>query len=248
MTRGLMQATELAYMSMADQPEIDANALPVEDIDGAVVLILDRTPFYPQGGGQPSDVGTITGEGFTFAVRKALLVDGVVHHHGEVVDGDPAPGPVRARIDEQARALHAALHSGGHLIMTAMFELTGLRAIKGYHFPDGAYVEFDGALDEETKAEMAESLQRLIDEMVAADEELSVQSTTAGELLAEGVFMPAGIPTDKPTRVVTTCGYRSPCGGTHVARTGDLAGLKVRRVKNKSGRARVAYEIALDRD
>ncbi len=248
MAKGVMQMTELAYMSAPDQTEIDANVLSVEDSDGGIALILDRTPFYPQGGGQPSDTGTIEGDGFTFAVRKAVLVDGVVHHQGVAVAGEPATGSVRTRIDASARALHAALHSGGHLIMTAMFELTGLRAVKGFHFPEGAYVEFDGTLDEEAKAEMVEVLQRRIDEMVAADEEVLVESTTVGDLLAEGVFMPAGIPTDKPTRVVTTCGYRSPCGGTHVARTGELADLRVRRVKSKSGRTRVAYEVALSEE
>jgi alanyl-tRNA synthetase len=121
-----------------------------------------------------------------------------------------------------------------------------MRAVKGFHFPQGAYVEFDGTLDEATKAELVEALQRRIDELVAADEEVLVESTTVGELVAEGVFMPTGVPTDKPTRVVTTCGYRSPCGGTHVVRTGELAGLRVRRVKSKSGRTRVAYEVAVE--
>jgi Ser-tRNA(Ala) deacylase AlaX len=245
MNEGVVQMTELAYMSAPDQTEIEANVLSVEEGENGVALILDRTPFYPQGGGQPSDTGTIDGNGFTFTVRKAVLVDGVVHHQG-VATGEPAPGTVSARIDAESRSLHAALHSGGHLIMTAMFELTGMRAVKGFHFPQGAYVEFEGTLDEATKAEMAETLQRRIDEMVAADEKVLVETTTVGELLAEGVFMPTEVPTDKPTRVVTTCGYRSPCGGTHVARTGELAGLRVRRVKSKSGRTRVAYEVAAE--
>lgn len=244
MNEGVTEMTELAYMSAPDQTEIEANVLSVENDNGGVALIMDRTPFYPQGGGQPSDTGTIEGDGFAFAVHKAVLVDGVVHHQGSVLTGEPAPGAVTARIDTETRDRHAALHSGGHLIMTAMFELTGLRAVKGFHFPDGPYVEFEGTLDEQTKAELVEALQRRIDEMVAADEEVLVESTTVGELVAEGVFMPTEIPADKPTRVVTTCGYRSPCGGTHVGRTGELSRLRVRRVKSKSGRTRVAYEVA----
>lgn len=244
MRKGVIEMTELVYMSAPDEIEIGATVSSVETENGGVALILDRTPFYPQGGGQPSDVGTIEGDGFTFSVRKAVLVDGVVHHQGIAIEGEPVPGPARARIDAESRVRHTALHSGGHLIMTAMFELTGLRAVKGYHFPDGSYVEFDGTLDEQSKAELVEALQRRIDEMVAADEEVLVESTTVGALEEAGVFMPTGVPADKPTRVVTTCGYRSPCGGTHVARTGELAGLRVRRVKSKSGRTRVAYEFA----
>ena len=236
--------TDLAYITAPEQIEMDTTVQSVETGEGGIALVLDRTPFYPQGGGQPSDIGMIEGDGFKFAVRKAVLVDGVVHHHGGIVEGEPAAAEARATIDADRRALHARLHSGGHLIMTAVFELAGLRAVKGYHFPDGPYVEFDGTLDEEAKAELADSLQQRIDEMIEADEEVGVESTTVGELVAEGVFMPTHVPADKPTRVVTTFGYRSPCGGTHVARTGELAGLHVRRIKAKSGRTRVAYEIA----
>jgi Ser-tRNA(Ala) deacylase AlaX len=237
--------TQLVYMSDPAQPEIEASVRAVETEDGDVTLVLDSTPFYPQGGGQPSDVGVIEGDGFTFAVRKAVLVDGVVHHQGVLIDGSPeVGGQAHARIDEERRALHAVLHTGGHLVMTAMHELTGLRAVKGYHFPDGPYVEFDGTLDENVKAGLPDALQARVDEMIAADEEVLTESMAVAEVRAAGIFMPAEVPPDKPTRVVTTFGYRSPCGGTHVARTGELAGLHVRKVKAKAGHTRVAYELA----
>lgn len=235
--------TKLLYIQKPGQLESDVRVTAVEREGDATFLVLDRTPFYPQGGGQPSDVGTITGDGFVFSVVKTVLTDGVVRHFGEPLEGEPAPGEAHARIDPQQRALHAALHSGGHLVMTAMFELAGMRAVKGHHFPDGPYVVFDGALDEEAKEELLDRLQHRLDEMVAADASIDVQLTTVDELRSEGVFMPSAVPTDKPTRVVTTFGYRSPCGGTHLERTGGLAGLKVRRVRNKSGNTRVAYEL-----
>ncbi len=238
--------TDLAYMTAPEQTEMEAVVESVESQSGYVTLTLDRTPIYPQGGGQPSDIGMIEGDGYTFAIRKAVLLDGVVHHQGIVLEGEPSPGSAHVKIDPERRSLHAALHSGGHLIMTAMFELTGMRAVKGYHFPEGPYVEFEGTLDEKTKGDLPDALQRRIDEMVASDEEITVESTNAGELAAEGVYMPAEIPADKPTRVVTTCGYRSPCGGTHVARTGKLAGLRIRRIKSKKGRTRVAYAIGAE--
>lgn len=242
--QGIIDKTELTYLSEPERSQIDVNVQAVETDERGMKLILDRTPFYPQGGGQPSDVGVIEGDGFKFTVRKALLADGVVEHFGVPLEGEPVVGRARAAIEAAPRALHAKLHSGGHLIMTAMFELTGLRAVKGYHFPDGPYVEFDGVLDESAKAGIAEALQRRLNEMATADEEISAQLTTRAQLDAEGVFIPMEIPADKPTRVVSTFGYRSPCGGTHVARSGELAGLRVRKVKSKSGRTRVTYELA----
>jgi Ser-tRNA(Ala) deacylase AlaX len=236
--------TTLMYMDEAALLEAEVRVNAVEQEGDATFLVLDRTPFYPQGGGQPSDIGTIAGEGFVFTVSKAVLVDGVVHHFGEPLQGEPTCGDAYAQVDPQRRAVHAALHTGGHLVMTAMYELAGLRAVKGHHFPDGPYVTFEGVLDEDEKADLLDSLQRRLDEMVAADAGIEVESTTIDELRAEGVFMPAAVPTDKPTRVVTTFGYRSPCGGTHLERTGGLTGLKVRRLRNKAGSTRVTYELA----
>ena len=235
--------TELAYMNAPQETEIEATVERVEELDGQLALILDRTPIYPQGGGQPSDTGTIEGDGFVFAIRKAVLVDGEVFHTGDVLEGGPAPGPVEVRVDGSRRARNAALHSGGHLVMTSMFELTGRRAVKGYHFPDGPYVEVEGALTENEKEEVASALQRRVDAMVAADEAIAVESIPADELTARGIYAPVPPPQGKPCRVVTTCGYRSPCGGTHVSSTGELAGLRIRRIKSKKGRTRIAYGI-----
>jgi Ser-tRNA(Ala) deacylase AlaX len=235
--------TELVYMTAPAETEIGATVERVDEVDGRLSLVLDRTPIYPQGGGQPSDTGMIEGDGYVFAIRKAILVDGQVLHSGVALEGEPSPGPVKVRIDSERRDLHAALHTGGHLVMTALFELNGMRAIKGYHFPEGPYVEFDGLLNEAEREEVATALQERIDAMVAADEGIEVEAIDARELAARGIFSPVPPPPGKPCRVVTTCGYRSPCGGTHVARSGELKGLRVRRVKSKKGRTRVAYDV-----
>lgn len=235
--------TQLSYIEAPDMTGIDSEIVSIKTTPEGVTVVLDGTPFYPQGGGQPSDTGVIEGDGFRIVVRKATLSDGVVEHFG-ILDGLAHVGPVHAEIDRDRRDRHARLHTGGHLIMTAMFELTGMRAVKGFHFPDGPYVEFDGTLPEQERAGLVEALQDRITEMIAADEEIDVELTTVDELRAAGVYMPMEVPPDKPTRVVTTFGYRSPCGGTHVARSGELHCLCVRGIKTKSGHTRISYEFA----
>src|SRR5579875_64866 len=138
--------TQLAYISTPEATEAEVEVLSVGEEAGAVSVILDSTPFYPQGGGQPSDTGVITGPGFEFVVRKAVLIDGTVHHLGQFVEGSSAHGPGRACVDLERRRLHARLHTAGHLVMTAIYELREMRAIKGFHFPEGPYVEFEEAV------------------------------------------------------------------------------------------------------
>jgi alanyl-tRNA synthetase len=235
--------TQLAYMTSPEETTITTTVVDLPHDDGMLAVVLAETPFYPQGGGQPSDVGVIEGDGFTFTVRKAVLIDGTVHHQGVVTTGTPSVGPATATIDADLRATHARHHTGGHLVMTAMHEVTGMRAVKGYHFVDGPYVEFDGVLDDDEKARVAAELDQRLAEMIDADAEISVEETTVAELKEQGVFMPMEIPLDKPTRVVTSFGYRSPCGGTHVKRSSELRGLHVKSVRSKSGRTRVSYEF-----
>jgi Ser-tRNA(Ala) deacylase AlaX len=236
--------TELCYLTIPDSPEMAAQLLVIDTDGDQQVLILDRTPFYPQGGGQPSDVGFITGAGFVFQVRRARLDSaGVVLHCGSASTGIATLGPVMASIDSAYRKRNTRLHSGGHLIMTATYELTGLHATKGYHFPDGAYVEFEGILDDAYRDSVSHDLQPRIEEMLAADAPVSITNVSKQELDPLDVVIPASIPPEKPTRLVTTFGYDSPCGGTHVARTGELQGLHVRAIKTKSGRTRVSYGL-----
>lgn len=235
--------THLAYLDDDQNLTLEASLTEIVDDASGPVLILDVTPFYPQGGGQPSDIGTIVAPTFSFQVSKARLQDGVVLHGGTVVSGQPEPGTITAEVDPAPRTAHAKLHSGGHLIMTAMYELTGARAQKGYHFPQGPYVEFEGVVPETERSALQASMQDRLDAMVEADEPITAQFTTLERLQEQGVYVPTELPVDKPTRVVTTFDYVSPCGGTHVSSSGVLRGLKVRAIKAKSGVTRVSYLI-----
>ncbi|NVI91637.1 alanine--tRNA ligase-related protein [Actinomadura sp. BRA 177] len=236
--------TRLLYLDDSRRTEADATIVRVHDDGGETTVVLDETIFYPQGGGQPTDRGRLTTARGGLDVRRVAFVNGEVLHIGPAEGVLDAGQTVRLSVDPEVRRQHALLHTGGHLVMTAVDRLVGYHPTKGYHFPNGPYVEFGSALPVEERASFAAKVQDVMDGMVAEDSEVTSYFCEPDGLRADGVHVPAEIPAGKPTRVVVTAGYRSPCGGTHVRRLGELAGLKVRNVKVKSGRTRVSYTVA----
>ena len=237
-------ATQLTYLDESQRLTAEAQIIRVDrDGEDSCSVVLDQTLFHPQGGGQPADRGVIsTGTG-SLLVEGVAFADGEVLHRG-IEKGTLAVGDsAHVAVDAETRRVHSLLHTGGHVVMTAVDRLTGQRPGKGYHFPAGPYVEFAGAPPERERTGLAERLQAIMDRLIAEDSAVTSHYEDVGRLRAEGVYFPADVPAGKPTRVVVTAGYRSPCGGTHVRRLGELAGLRVKAVKVKSGRTRVSYLV-----
>jgi Ser-tRNA(Ala) deacylase AlaX len=121
---------------------------------GTHVLILDQTIFYPQGGGQPSDTGSLLLSGnLIFNVAHAVIAPGtgVISHYGTLCNlpTDPAPqiigATVQLEIDAAARKLNTRIHTAGHLLdyaLQGVLPISSADSLKGYHFPAGPYVEY----------------------------------------------------------------------------------------------------------
>ena len=119
--------TTLDYLT-SDAMKSEVNVLQCLTLeDASIGVILDRTLFHVQGGGQPSDVGFI-GEAQVLKVVRTEM--GIVH----LVDREIDEGPVTIEVDKELRLLHSRLHSAGHLI-GASLEGKGWTAIKGSHQP-----------------------------------------------------------------------------------------------------------------
>jgi Ser-tRNA(Ala) deacylase AlaX len=181
------------------------------------VAVADNI-FHPQGGGQPSDRGTV--DGVAASPRwddagEAILLQ---------LDGDHAFRPeqnVTVRIDPELRKLHAALHTAGHLI-DAIVRRMGYTHAANNHFPGQSRVEFrvDGDVD---KTALTERLEAEI--AAAVDKCLPVTAET----------------TDGVRRITIDSLGTDPCGGTHVPHLGALRDVRVRSVKTKGGRLKVGY-------
>lgn len=183
--------------------------------DGHFEVILAATLFHPQGGGQPSDVGTIAG---AKVIRVSQAGDEVIH----LTDRKVAVGDATIEVSSAPRMLHAQLHSAGHLI-GYWGEQAGWRAVKAHHWPGEARVVFEA--DGTAMALTAEAIEQQVNALVEAD--LLRQITLDGDKRMIGFgHLPA-----------------YSCGGTHVSSLGVIGKIKVLKVKEKKGQLSVHYDI-----
>ncbi|CAD7934809.1 unnamed protein product [Amoebophrya sp. A120] len=227
-------------------------------------IALSESIFHAQGGGQPTDVGTITmevegvaGTTFTFTVsmvRNCKEKTGLVWHDGELAAaGGSSSSGVPSRdlltslvgksctsclfqIDGQARLLNARLHTAGHLIDVAVSRvgMKSWRPAKGYHFPDGPYVEYVFPLEE--KDEINKDKAGLQQKIEDASNEL-IKTALVEENPNIKSFVKAGV------RHVDTCGIECHCGGTHVDSIAKIGKVSIGKIELKKDRARVKYRI-----
>lgn len=223
------------------------------------VVVTDKTIFHPQGGGQPSDVGTMTGpsgEAFDVqAVRMDAVQDGQVLHFGRFATTNSAeplfkPGDtVEQAIDADKRLLYSRLHTAGHVLGAAVRhllekEVEGFDELKASHFPESAACEFAGLIE----AKWKEPVQKKVDEYVAAampveidwwDEE-DFRKNGLERLIPDRSLAPPG----EKFRVVNIVGAEVyPCGGTHVDTTDLCGATKVKKISRSKGTSRVSYTV-----
>ena len=239
-------ATEPVFRSDAYAQTCDAQVIAVNERGG---IILDRTVFYPTGGGQPGDSGVLKlGDGRQIAIVTTVKgapedgADTIVHVPAE---GSDLPAPVdavTAEIDWQRRHRLMRVHTCMHLLSAVLpFPVTGGQVGDGK-----GRLDFDipeAGLD---KDEITAELNRLIgeDHPVAAewisDAELAAQPELVKTM---SVKPPTGA---GQVRLIRVEGLDlQPCGGTHVAHTGEIGPVTVTKIEKK-GRQNRRVSIALD--
>lgn len=237
-----MQPTELLYLKDYRSLSCQARVLAVRNVG----VLLDQTIFYPQGGGQPYDKGSIESPSGTFTVEEVRYDEGVVNHIGNFKSGSFAEGEeITCAIDRERRELHSRIHSAGHVVDWAVLR-AGLswKPGKGYHFPDGPYVEYEGVIEESNREEIKNKIEEACDSIIAEDHETETVFVEKEAMAALCHFVPENIPSGKPGRVMRFGdAFGVPCGGTHVSRLGEIKKMVIRKVKQSGNTIRVGYEV-----
>lgn len=220
-----------------------SRVLEATTIDGWPAVVLESSGFYPTSGGQPNDLGELGGRAVVdVRVRES---DGAVLH---LLDGPLDPGPVRGTIDWARRRDHMEQHTGQHVLSQAFIRTANANTISFHLGTDYVSIDLDVASIDDARRGAAFEL---ANEVVSRDLPVRAWFPSAEEL---GRIVLRKTPeVDGALRVVAIGDFdRSACGGTHVARTGEIGlvhWLKTERLKRGTrisflcgGRARRDYD------
>ncbi len=227
--------TPRLYLDEPHRYDFDAVVVAHGEHQGRPSVLLDRTAFYPESGGQLADAGTLNAVALSDVQADA---QGAVHHVVADASARPAVGDaVRGLIDVDRRRLHAALHTGQHMLSRALLDVAKGETVSSRLGTTGATIDLDLASIDDAQLYRAEEL---VVSAVASDLAVRQWFPEAEEL--------AGLPlrrapkvTDR-VRVVDIDGFDvSPCGGTHCARTSQVGPLSITGVERYKGKVRVTF-------
>jgi alanyl-tRNA synthetase len=194
-------------------------------------VVLDRTYFYPTGGGQPYDAGTIAGVAVIDVLTRPD--DHTVLH---VLGGEVALDEVECRVSWPRRFDHMQQHTGQHILTRAFIEVSGAKTISFHLGGDNTTIDLDTSQLTPAAVDQVEDLanQVLIENRAVTARVVSSEEFAA--LNARMLKMPSHLATDG-LRVVEVEGFDvTACGGTHVARTGEIGLIKILKVERLNAR------------
>src|SRR5262245_20114683 len=208
-----------------DGTEIDTRVTAMEELgDGTALLKLERSPFYPEGGGQVSDSGEIAGSPGRGAVVGAYRLGEDQVLHVVLAEGHlPVGAEVTATVDPGLRRQTQANHTATHVLNWALRDTlgAGVRQAGSYVGPDK--LRFDFTHRGRVPPEDLERIEALVNERVEEDQPVTWEITdreAAADAGAIGLFEEKY---GERVRVVSTGDYsKELCGGTHVSRTGEI--------------------------
>lgn len=228
-------------------------------------VILDSSIFYPQGGGQPSDVGKLVIDDgsnsmeFYVSLVKANEKGQILHHgvdqggfFAKLTSVANTDMMVNLMVNEEKRMIYSRLHTAGHVLDVAMtncgFDYTRLKPTKGYHFLDDPNVCYDIVGSGITPPELVDLPALLTTEvkrLIEADIATIVENMPKEQAQAN-----CGDPTTDLTlypdtvRMVSIAGAYIPCGGTHLQSTVEIGtDFVVTKCKKKKQTVKVSYKI-----
>lgn len=229
--------TKQIYYSSPYTIELQSKALSVLPQGRLTNVILDQTIFYPEGGGQPSDRGTIG----SAKVEYVRMQNGEIIHQviGEVQVGET----VKIAIDWAFRYKHMKIHTAGHLLhdvlMTMVKDVVPRRGGHGKK----AFLEYTGEIDPTMKEKIEEEVNKV------AQQELNVVTNESSyeELAKECQFLSPNLPKDKPLHMIKIGDFPSmPDGGVQVKNTSEMGKIWIANITVLGGITTVRYGVVVN--
>ena len=197
----------------------------------SAVVVLDRTPFYAESGGQVGDRGELAGVNGTFDVEDTQKIQAdVFGHHGALRSGSIELGDrVMAAVDAPARARAAWNHSATHLMHAALKAVLGSHVQQKGSLVDPSRTRFDFSHDEPVSDAQIREIEELVNREIRSNVEVTTRIMKYDDAVRAGAVALFGEKYGDEVRVIGMGGFSTElCGGTHVKRTGDIGLFKIR--------------------
>jgi alanyl-tRNA synthetase len=194
------------------------------------VIVLDRTPFYAESGGQVGDRGRIAGPGGTFAVEDTQKIQAEVFgHHGKLESGALSVGDaVTAEVDLAARSRAAWNHSATHLMHAALRRVLGPHVQQKGSLVDAQRTRFDFSHNEPMTEAQIRAVEALVNDAIRRNHEVTARVMKYDDAIRAGAMALFGEKYGDRVRVLSMGDFSTElCGGTHVRRTGDIGFFKI---------------------
>ncbi|CAM3272677.1 alanyl-tRNA synthetase [Pseudomonas plecoglossicida] len=218
------------------------------------VVVLDRTPFYAESGGQVGDVGYLQSGAVRFDVRDTTKTGGAFLHHGVVASGALVIGsPVEAKVDAEVQHATSLNHSATHLLHEALRQVLGEHVQQKGSLVDSQRLRFDFSHFEAVTPAQIKALEDIVNREVRKNTPVETELTDIETAKRKGAMALFGEKYGDTVRVLSMGGDFSVelCGGIHAKRTGDISLFKiiseggvasgVRRIEAVTGAAALAY-------
>ncbi len=214
-----------------------------------LVVVLDRSPFYGESGGQVGDSGEIVGPDFRFHVTDTQKDDGLLLHVGTLEEGRMQTGQkVTARVDAARRQGIRRAHSATHILHYALQKNLGSHARQQGSKVDDDWLRFDFTNMSSLTADQLAEIERDANEKISAAEPVEARTVPLAEARAAGAMMLFGEKYPDPVRMVSMGDFsRELCGGTHLSNTGQVGTLEIISEENVSAGVRRIVALTGDK-
>ena len=252
--RGPTEFTGYAELSTATSVRglvRDGALVPAASAGEQVDVVLDRTPFYAESGGQESDAGVITADGAVLEVLDVQRpIKGLVVHTVRVVDGELCTGSdVLAQVDPEWRLGARQAHSGTHVVHAALREVLGPDALQSGSYNKPGYLRLDFSWNAALSPTARSEVEDVANRAIRKDLGVKWEYMSIGEARAVGALALFGETYDEQVRVVEIGGpwSRELCGGTHVDHSSQIGIVALTGESSVgSGSRRVEALVGLD--
>lgn len=220
------------YVSEADVVAIvnvESNEAVGELSQGKAIIVLDRTPFYAESGGQVGDTGVISNDDFQFTVTDTKKHNGVYLHIGNITFGKVTSGAhVTATIDSKRRDAIRRNHSSAHLLQTALRQVLGNHVEQAGSYVDEERLRFDFKHFQAMTTDEIRQVESIINEEILKGDNISVVETDMDTAVSMGAIALFGEKYEDTVRVIKMGDFSCElCGGTHLDNTAKAGLFKI---------------------